>query len=132
MAELPGEPTRQAAAYGQLQERFLGLSTALHDQIRAFNDATGQILTILTEQTEALAKLAKAAELTGTPIEELMLEGREYGLLTRAGVHTVEELTDMTETDLYDLRNAGVKSVAKIKARLLDEFGLTLKEAADA
>lgn len=131
MTELPGEPTRQAAAYNQLQERFFSLSRALHDQIRAFNDATGQILTILTEQTEALAKLAKAAELTGTPIEELMLEGREYGLLTRAGVHTVEELTDMTEADLYDLRNTGVKSVAKIKAKLLKEFGLTLKAVAD-
>jgi DNA-directed RNA polymerase alpha subunit len=128
MPETPDAPTRQAAAYDQLQARFFSLNTALRDQIRDFSNATNQILTILTEQADALAKLAKAAELTGTPIEELMLEGREYGLLTRAGVHTVEQLTDMTEDDLHDLRNAGVKSVAKVKARLFEEFGLTLKE----
>ena len=130
MAKPQDALARQAAAYDQLQARFHSLHTALRDQIRVFGDAVGQILAVLTDQADALAKLAKAAELTGTPIEELMLEGREHGLLTRAGVHTVEQLTDMTEDDLYDLRNTGVKSVAKIKAKLFKEFGLTLKDAA--
>lgn len=118
---------RQAAAYAQLQERFLNLQNALADQIRAFDAAAGQILAILGTQTEALAKLARSADLAGTPIEELMLAAREYGLLTRAGIHTVEQLAELTETDLCDLRNAGVKSVARIKARLHAEFGLALK-----
>lgn len=121
---------RHAAAYGQLQERFLNLQHALADQIRAFDAAAGQILAILGTQAEALAKLARSVDLTGTPIEELMLAAREYGLLTRAGIHTVEQLAELTEDDLEGLRNAGAKSVANIKARLLEEFGLTLKAEA--
>lgn len=123
---------RQTAAYDQLQERFFHLQGALGERIRAFDAATGQILAILAAEAEALAKLARNADLTGTPIEELMLDGRAYGLLTRAGVRTVEQLTELTETDLDDLRNSGVKSVANIKARLA-EVGLALKsEAPDA
>lgn len=121
---------RQAAAYGQLQGRFLGLQNALADQIRAFDAAVGQILAILGAQAEALAKLAQSADLAGTPIEELMLGAREYGVLARAGIHKVEQLTEMSEDDLEGLRNAGSKSVANIKARI-EEFGLALKAAAD-
>lgn len=117
---------RQAAAYDQLQERFFHLRGALEERIRAFDAATGQILAILAAEAEALAKLARDIDLTGTPIEELMLDGRAYGLLTRAGVRTVEQLTELTETDLDGLRNSGVKSVANIKARLA-EVGLALK-----
>lgn len=117
---------RQAAAYDQLQQRFYDLQHALQDRVRAFNEASGRILAILAAEAEALAQLAGSAELTGTPIEELALAAREYGILTRAGIHTVEQVTEMTETDLSDLRNAGVKSVANIKARLA-AAGLTLK-----
>lgn len=130
MAEVTDEPTRHAAAYAQLEERFLHLNWALQDQVRAFGDAAGQILAILQGQADAFAKLAKSAELTGTPIEELGLGSREYGLLTRAGIHTVEQLMEMTEADLNDLRNSGVKSVANIK-RALEARGLALKEASD-
>ena len=122
------ESARHAAAYAQLQERFLQLNEALCDQALAFGDAAGQILAILQGQADAFAKLAKAAELTGTPIEEVGFRGREYGLLTRAGIHTVEQLTQMTEADLHDLRNSGVQSVASIK-RVLASHGLALKEA---
>jgi DNA-directed RNA polymerase alpha subunit len=132
MTESPDVLARHAAAYEQLQARFLDLNKALRKRIRAFDAAVGQILAILGAEAEALAELARRADLSGTPIEELMLAAREYGLLTRAGIHTVEQLAELTETDLCDLRNAGVKSVARIKAQLYAEFGLALKpEAAD-
>lgn len=117
---------RQAAAYDQLQHRFYDLQRALQDRVRAFNEASGRIRGILAAEAEALAQLARSAELSGTPIEELTLAAREYGILTRAGIRSVEQLTEMTETDLDDLRNSGTKSVANIKARLA-AVGLALK-----
>ncbi|MCK8826213.1 DNA-directed RNA polymerase subunit alpha [Natroniella acetigena] len=62
-----------------------------------------------------------------TTIEELELSVRSSNCLKRAGINTVEELTDITEDDLMKVRNLGKKSLQEIKAKLA-ELDLSLKQ----
>ncbi|SJZ98911.1 DNA-directed RNA polymerase subunit alpha [Selenihalanaerobacter shriftii] len=62
-----------------------------------------------------------------TTIEELDLSVRSSNCLKRAGINTVEELTDKTEDDLMKVRNLGKKSLKEIKDKL-SELELSLKQ----
>ncbi len=62
-----------------------------------------------------------------TTIEELELSVRSSNCLKRAGINTVEELTEKTEDDLMKVRNLGKKSLQEIVNKL-DELELELKE----
>ena len=57
-------------------------------------------------------------------IEELDLNTRPFNCLKRAGIHTLRELTQMTEDDMIRIRNLGSKSIQEIKQKLL-EMGLS-------
>lgn len=63
------------------------------------------------------------------PIEELTLDRRAYSVLKAARIDHVGELLRMTEDDVTDLRNAGLKTLENVKDRLRDVCGLTLKQA---
>lgn len=58
-------------------------------------------------------------------IEDLDLSVRSYNCLKRAGINTVEELTQKTEEDMMKVRNLGKKSLKEVKAKL-DELSLGL------
>ena len=58
-------------------------------------------------------------------IEDLDLSVRSYNCLKRAGINTVEELTQKTEEDMMKVRNLGKKSLKEVKQKL-DELGLSL------
>lgn len=58
-------------------------------------------------------------------IEELDLEVRSYNCLKRAGINTVEELTNKTSEDMMKVRNLGRKSLEEVLAKL-KELGLQL------
>ncbi|GKT03173.1 DNA-directed RNA polymerase subunit alpha [Furfurilactobacillus sp. WILCCON 0119] len=60
-------------------------------------------------------------------IEELDLSVRSYNCLKRAGINTVQELTDRTEADMMKVRNLGRKSLEEVKAKLAG-LGLSLKQ----
>ena len=60
-------------------------------------------------------------------VEELDLTVRSYNCLKRAGINTVEELTQKTEEDLLKVRNLGKKSLEEIQSKL-SELGLALKK----
>lgn len=60
-------------------------------------------------------------------IDELELSVRSYNCLKRAGINTVEELTNKTSEDMMKVRNLGKKSLEEVVAKL-DELGLDLKE----
>lgn len=60
-------------------------------------------------------------------IEELDLSVRSYNCLKRAGINTVQELTNKTEADMMKVRNLGRKSLEEVKAKLAD-LGLSLRE----
>ena len=59
-------------------------------------------------------------------IEELELSVRSFNCLKRAGINTVEELTQRSEDDMMMVRNLGMKSLVEVKNKLA-ELGLSLK-----
>ncbi|MBQ3601215.1 MAG: DNA-directed RNA polymerase subunit alpha [Lachnospiraceae bacterium] len=58
-------------------------------------------------------------------IDELELSVRSYNCLKRAGINTVEELTNKTSEDMMKVRNLGRKSLDEVLAKL-KELGLSL------
>ena len=59
-------------------------------------------------------------------IDELELSVRSYNCLKRAGINTVQELTDKTQDDMMKVRNLGRKSLEEVLAKL-KELGLELR-----
>lgn len=66
----------------------------------------------------------KVMEMT---IEELDLSVRSYNCLKRAGINTVQELTQKTEEDMMKVRNLGRKSLEEVQEKLA-ELGLSLRK----
>ncbi len=60
-------------------------------------------------------------------IDELELSVRSYNCLKRAGINTVEELTNRTAEDMMKVRNLGRKSLEEVLAKL-KELGLQLNQ----
>lgn len=60
-------------------------------------------------------------------IDELELSVRSYNCLKRAGINTVEELTNRTPDDMMKVRNLGRKSLEEVLAKLV-ELGLQLRQ----
>ena len=61
-------------------------------------------------------------------IDELELSVRSYNCLKRAGINTVEELTNRTSEDMMKVRNLGRKSLEEVLAKL-KELGLQLNSS---
>lgn len=61
-------------------------------------------------------------------IDELELSVRSYNCLKRAGINTVEELTNKTSDDMMKVRNLGRKSLEEVLAKL-KELGLELNSS---
>ena len=59
-------------------------------------------------------------------IEDLDLSVRSYNCLKRAGIQTVDELTQKTEDEMMRVRNLGKKSLKEVKDKL-NELGLGFK-----
>lgn len=75
---------------------------------------------IMVEKEET--KKEKVLEMT---IEELDLSVRSYNCLKRAGINTVEDLTNKTEEDMMKVRNLGRKSLEEVLQKL-HALGLAL------
>jgi DNA-directed RNA polymerase subunit alpha len=75
---------------------------------------------IMVEKEET--KKEKVLEMT---IEELDLSVRSYNCLKRAGINTVEDLTNRTEEDMMKVRNLGRKSLEEVLQKL-QALGLSL------
>lgn len=59
-------------------------------------------------------------------IEDLDLSVRSYNCLKRAGIQTVDELTQKTEDEMMRVRNLGKKSLKEVKEKI-QELGLSFK-----
>ena len=68
---------------------------------------------VMIEKEES--KKEKVLEMS---IEELELSVRSFNCLKRAGIATVEDLTNKTETDMMKVRNLGKKSFDEVTAKL--------------
>ena len=77
---------------------------------------------IMSEKNDS--EKEKALDLT---IDELDLSVRSFNCLKRAGINTVEDLTNKSEEDMMKVRNLGRKSLEEVIAKL-DSFGFSLKK----
>ena len=89
----------------------------MNEHLNLFINLTEHIedVEIMVEKEED--KKEKVLEMT---IEELDLSVRSYNCLKRAGINTVEELTQRTEEDMMKVRNLGKKSLEEVKHKLAD------------
>ncbi|MFZ5353453.1 MAG: DNA-directed RNA polymerase subunit alpha [Bacillota bacterium] len=95
----------------------------LSEHLKLFITLTDHVgnVEIMVEKEED--KKEKVLEMT---IEELDLSVRSFNCLKRAGINTVEELTQRTEEDMMKVRNLGKKSLEEVQQKL-EALGLGLK-----
>jgi DNA-directed RNA polymerase subunit alpha len=98
---------------------------ALSEAANIFTDQLALFIDFSTE--EKPVPTAPASE-WDVPVETLNLSVRSFNCLKRAGISKVSELLDMTEDEIFKMRNFGKKSLDEIK-QVLDERGLSLRQA---
>ena len=97
---------------------------------------------ILIEHLEILTDLSSIADMSGimiektedpkvkaleTTIEDLDFSVRAYNCLKRAGIHTLQDLVNKSETDMMKIRNLGKKSLKEVLDKV-KELGLVLHD----
>lgn len=80
---------------------------------------------IMVDREETIKE--KVLEMT---IEELDMSVRSFNCLKRAGIDTVEDLTNRTEEDMIKVRNLGKKSLEEVIQKL-QSLGLSLRKSDD-
>ncbi len=97
----------------------------MNEHLMLFIDLTEHVndVEIMVEKEED--KKEKVLEMT---VEELDLSVRSYNCLKRAGINTVEELTQKTAEDMMKVRNLGKKSLEEVQQKLGD-LGLSLRKS---
>jgi len=96
----------------------------LNEHLNLFVNLTDEAkqATVLVEPEETIKE--KVLEMT---IEELEMSVRSFNCLKRAGIDTVEDLTNRTEEDMIKVRNLGKKSLEEVIQKL-HSLGLDLKK----
>ncbi len=132
------EPTRvgQSAKYDELtMEITTNGSITPQESLAIASKILISHLELLTEVDQAAKEMdslmkdfvnesnVKTANLS---IDDLDLTVRSYNCLKKAGISTVEELTQKTEEEMSRVRNLGKKSLKEVKEKL-NELGLSFK-----
>jgi DNA-directed RNA polymerase subunit alpha len=94
----------------------------------AANIITDQLALFIDFSTEEKPVPTAPASEWDVPVETLNLSVRSFNCLKRAGISKVSELLDMTEDEIFKMRNFGKKSLDEIK-QVLEERGLSLRQA---
>ena len=97
---------------------------------------------ILIEHFNILTDLSSIADVSGmmiektedpkvkaleTSIEDLDFSVRAYNCLKRAGIHTLQDLVNKSESDMMKIRNLGKKSLKEVLDKIRD-MGLILRD----
>ena len=97
---------------------------------------------ILIEHFKVFTDLSKIADMTGimieksedpkakaleTTIEDLDFSVRAYNCLKRAGIHTLQDLVNKSESEMMKIRNLGKKSLKEVLDKVRD-LGLVLRD----
>ena len=97
---------------------------------------------ILIEHLEIVTDLSAIADVSGmmiektedpkvkaleTSIEDLDFSVRAYNCLKRAGIHTLQDLVNKSESDMMKIRNLGKKSLKEVLDKIRD-MGLILRD----
>ena len=101
---------------------FAEIWKKLHSLGLSFREREIYTMGMLIERPEV--KGEKVLEMT---IEELDFSVRTYTCLKRAGINTVDDLLQRTESDMIKIRNLGRKSLEEVILKL-SALGLTLME----
>jgi DNA-directed RNA polymerase subunit alpha len=80
-------------------------------------------LAAIEEEQETENAIAALHEKLDKSIEELELSVRSFNCLEAAGIKTIRDLVQKTESDMLKYRNFGRKSLTEIK-NILKEMGL--------
>ena len=99
-------------------------SKILHDHLEVLSTIDENTLDE-NEQVEA-EEDAMLNSIQQKMIEDLELSVRSYNCLKRAGITTVEELTQKTEEEMIHVRNLGKKSLQEVKDKMI-ALGLSFK-----
>ena len=96
----------------------------LNEHLNLFVDLSAEAKNteIMVEREETIKE--KVLEMT---IEELDMSVRSFNCLKRAGIDTVEDLTNRTEEEMIKVRNLGKKSLEEVIFKL-HSLGLDLKK----
>ncbi len=96
----------------------------LNEHLNLFVDLSDEAkkAEIMVEREETIKE--KVLEMT---IEELDMSVRSFNCLKRAGIDTVEDLTNRTEEEMIKVRNLGKKSLEEVILKL-HSLGLDLKK----
>ncbi|MBQ9121468.1 MAG: DNA-directed RNA polymerase subunit alpha [Clostridia bacterium] len=96
----------------------------LNEHLNLFVDLSDEAKNaeIMVESKETVKE--KVLEMT---IEELDMSVRSFNCLKRAGIDTVEDLTNRTESEMIKVRNLGKKSLEEVIQKL-HSLGLDLKK----
>ena len=96
----------------------------LNEHLNLFVDLSDEAkkAEIMVDRQETIKE--KVLEMT---IEELDMSVRSFNCLKRAGIDTVEDLTNRTEEDMIKVRNLGKKSLEEVIQKL-HSLGLDLKK----
>ncbi len=95
----------------------------LNEHLALFSDLSGEAYDTEIMVDRDTDTKEKVLEMT---IEELDLSVRSFNCLKRAGINTVEDLTNKTEDDMMKVRNLGKKSLDEVINKL-HSFGLDLR-----
>lgn len=95
----------------------------LSEHLNLFIDLSENARTTEIMVTKEDDSKEKTLEMT---IEELDLSVRSFNCLKRAGINTVEDLTNKTEEEMMKVRNLGRKSLEEVFQKL-EELGFALK-----
>ena len=101
-----------------LASRILIEHFTLLTDLSAIADVSGMMI----EKTED--PKVKALE---TSIEDLDFSVRAYNCLKRAGIHTLQDLVNKSESDMMKIRNLGKKSLKEVLDKIRD-MGLVLRD----
>ncbi len=99
----------------------------INDHMMLFIQLTDEAMNVETMVEKEETKKEKVLEMT---IEELDLSVRSYNCLKRAGINTVEDLTQRREEEMMKVRNLGRKSLDEV-CNKLQNLGLSFAPEED-
>ena len=96
----------------------------LRDQLNVFIDLSDAVEII---EDVVVEEIPDTSEILSMKIEDMELSVRSFNCLKRAGINTVEDLCNKTESEMMKIRNLGNKSLVEVHERL-EAMGLSLRK----
>ncbi|MBK0347470.1 DNA-directed RNA polymerase subunit alpha [Aerococcaceae bacterium zg-ZJ1578] len=107
-------PEKSLSLAAKIMTEHLNIFVNLNDEARHTE--------IMVEKEEA-----EKEKMLVMTIEELDLSVRSYNCLKRAGINTIQELTNKSEAEMIKVRNLGRKSLEEVKQKL-ENLDLSLRQ----